>query len=333
MSLEIHFLNVGHGDCTFIEFPSGRLAMIDINNSRSLPEKDQQGLAEARGLSLDVFQGRGIVIEAGKQSWQQYYDSLLVDPVDHYKKLFPGRAVFRYIQTHPDMDHMSGLHRLFAQENIQVLNFWDTENSKQLAATEEGFTSGRYAWSDWVTYQQLRAGQAVGISQPTVLHPVRGWQNHYWTEDDVTILSPTKALVSACDEVDEYNNASYVLKLNHAGRSVILPGDAEGAAWGDILEAVGEAGMKCDVLKAPHHGRQSGYHDAAAKAMNPSIVICSVGKKPETDATDEYEALGARVLSTRYHGTIRMSIWNDGSVHVYDRKGTQIESLPAVALV
>jgi competence protein ComEC len=33
--LRIHFLNVGHGDCTIISHPSGRLTMIDINNSKT----------------------------------------------------------------------------------------------------------------------------------------------------------------------------------------------------------------------------------------------------------------------------------------------------------
>jgi hypothetical protein len=30
MAIEIHFLNVDHGDCTIIEYPSDRLTMIDI---------------------------------------------------------------------------------------------------------------------------------------------------------------------------------------------------------------------------------------------------------------------------------------------------------------
>ena len=30
--MKIHFLNVGHGDCTIIEHDSGRITMIDINN-------------------------------------------------------------------------------------------------------------------------------------------------------------------------------------------------------------------------------------------------------------------------------------------------------------
>jgi len=32
--LRVHFLNVGHGDCTIIKHHSGRLTMIDINNSQ-----------------------------------------------------------------------------------------------------------------------------------------------------------------------------------------------------------------------------------------------------------------------------------------------------------
>ena len=32
--LRVHFLNVGHGDCTLIKHHSGRLTMVDINTSQ-----------------------------------------------------------------------------------------------------------------------------------------------------------------------------------------------------------------------------------------------------------------------------------------------------------
>ena len=60
-SLVAHFLNVGHGDCTFIELPSGRLMMIDINNSKSLPEADKVALAEARHVSIFEFSRSGVL--------------------------------------------------------------------------------------------------------------------------------------------------------------------------------------------------------------------------------------------------------------------------------
>ena len=77
--LDLRFLNVGHGDCTLVEFPSKRLAMIDINNSKSFPESDVDALAESAGLGVQAF--RTLAVREG-QSWEDYYSSLLVDPAD-----------------------------------------------------------------------------------------------------------------------------------------------------------------------------------------------------------------------------------------------------------
>ena len=73
-SLVAHFLNVGHGDCTFIELPSGRLMMIDINNSKSLPETDKDALAAAKGISVREFAGTGLrqaasAVAMGQLGW------------------------------------------------------------------------------------------------------------------------------------------------------------------------------------------------------------------------------------------------------------------------
>ena len=47
----IHFLNVGHGDCTIIEHASGRITMVDINNSDSLDGDTRRELAEEYGIT------------------------------------------------------------------------------------------------------------------------------------------------------------------------------------------------------------------------------------------------------------------------------------------
>ena len=128
----IHFLNVGHGDCTIIEHPSGRLTMIDINNSKSLSDKDVAGLAAALGVSEWEFRRAGSILEGSTMSWEDYYKSKLVDPHDYYKTNFDGRSIFRYVQTHPDMDHMSGLDRFFWQEQVPLWNFWDVAHAKTM---------------------------------------------------------------------------------------------------------------------------------------------------------------------------------------------------------
>jgi len=324
--MKIHFLNVGHGDCTIVELPSGRIMMIDINNSKSLPEADEGALAQSSGVSLYDFRYRRSQLVKGEfRSWEDYYKSLLVDPADYFKENFPGKSLFRYIQTHPDMDHMSGLHRLFWQDKVTVENFWDVDHDKELE--ESGFDKGKYAYVDWLVYKCLRGGLGPDDSKQKVLNNLRGASGQYWTDDNIEILSPTQELIDGCSASGSYNDCSYVLKLTHAGRTVILPGDAESAAWKSILDKPGDDAIKCDILKASHHGRESGYHEEAVEAMSPEVVICSVGKKPGTDASDEYKSHGAKVLSTRYNGTITVKIWDDSDVWVQNHKGENIHTI------
>lgn len=326
-SVVIHFLNVGHGDCTIIEHASGRVTMIDINNSKELPETDEVALAESRGLTLSAFRSsRGMT-----KSWEQYYQSLLVDPADYWSSKLSRKSVFRYIQTHPDMDHMSGLCRLFYRDGVALTNFWDTSHNKTFVKAE--FDEGRYEWNDWVVYNRLRKGyvqDADAASQPiTVHHKTLGVAGNYWTEDGLSVLSPTAELVDYCNKTENWNNVSYILALSFGGRTVILPGDAEKPAWDSVEAHVDEDALDCDVLKAAHHGRLSGFSESAVAAMAPAIVVCSVGKKPATDASDGYKDLGADVLSTRYNGTLKCTIWEDGELRIDNPKGEQVAWLPA----
>lgn len=328
MPLSIHFLNVGHGDCTIIEHPSGRITMVDINNSKSLPDDDVDALADQVGVSKSLFTAAGFG-PTGFRSWADYYESLLVDPTDFFKTTFGSwRSVFRYIQTHPDMDHLSGLHRFFWQEKIVVENMWDTAHTK--TKTEDDFSGTRYSYFDWLVYQEMRQGRLVDDRTHRVLHRMRNDAGDYWTEDGIAVLGPTPEILSEADLTQNWNNSSYILKVSHAGRTVILPGDAEAAAWNSVLAAFTDDVLRCDVLKAAHHGRESGYSEAATSAMDPSIVVCSVGKKPSTDASDEYASHGARVLSTRSNGTITVVIEDNGSVSVTNHLGEELETLPAV---
>ncbi|GDY33990.1 ComEC/Rec2 family competence protein [Gandjariella thermophila] len=198
---------------------------------------------------------------------------------------------------------------------------------------EEDCEQSRYSYVDWLVYKLLRAGCGPGRDGKAkrenhrVVNALRGDSASYWVEDGIEILSPTSSLIEDCNERGDYNNCSYVLKISYAGRAVVLPGDAEAAAWQSTLDNPGPEAIKCDLLKASHHGRESGFHESAVNAMSPDAVICSVGKKPSTDASDKYAARGATVLSTRYHGTITAKIWGDGDIWITDRNGNRIHEI------
>lgn len=236
--------------------------------------------------------------------------SELTDPIEFIKKNYPGESLWRFILTHPDLDHMRGLKQL--QHNIGFANFWDTNHTKETPT----FRSNSADEEDWCFYQSLRRGDLVK-------HYTRGDAAFAFGKDEkglpggdnIEILSPTPELVGACNTAQKSNDVSLVLRVHHAMRSILLPGDAEELAWDHMVDFYGTR-LKSNVLKASHHGRDTGYHQKALSVISPDLIIVSVGIKPDTDASNKYrQQTGKRVPSTRYHGNIEVQIHDNGTVH------------------
>lgn len=322
MSLKIHFLNVGHGDCTLIEFPSGRVAMIDINNSQALDENSERELAESFGYK-DYAISKILGIDKLAE-----YKKKLTDPVVYYTDLFGKSSIFRFIATHPDMDHLTGLYRLAyeKQEGITINNFWDTNHSFTKSEDPKDWKNTAYDIRDWFMYQILRLSADKG---PTVLRPRRSGKGVYYNRDDVGgkgdgiyVLSPTEEMEELADEERKKGNdqganlLSYVLMVIYGKSKIILGGDADSKVWEDIYESYGE-NLKTNILKASHHGRDTGYYQPAVAVMNPEYAIVSVGKKPENDASNKYRNHTSKgVLSTRFCGNIVATCFSDGSIDI-----------------
>ena len=316
--LELWFVNVGHGDSTIIRFPSGRLAIVDINNGKALDERSVAELCEFLGVSPLSYR-LACRVGGSEQYALKDYEALLEDPVDVLKRECPGEDVFRFIATHPDMDHLSGLYRLSVQEaSIAILNFWDTANTKAMTAAD--FKDTRYDPRDWAEYKRLGSGDA-GVK---VLQNYRGAEGQYWTDDGVVILTPTRSIVEDANEREDWNHLSYVLKIVYGGTSVILPGDATTKSQNDLVDVFGD-GLRATILKAPHHGRDSAYCDDFVRLVEPDYTIVSVGKKPDNDASNKYRKHSKKVYSTRFNGTIHAQLWPDGTVRMFNHAGERID--------
>jgi beta-lactamase superfamily II metal-dependent hydrolase len=335
--VSVHFLNVGHGDCTIIEHASGHITMVDINNSDALDDDTRRELAQAFGITGATYAAKQAVAEALGQSFRKLYlteagyNIGLTDPVTYYKARWGGDAIFRFAVTHPHLDHMRGVVRL-RQEGIEMVNFWDTYNSE----SEPDFKNDTDE-AEWNEYQRLR--KATGW--PKVLRLFRNATGKYYNEDDgggpgdgLYVLAPTRELCVAANEAGDPNGHSYVLMLIHQGIRVVLGGDATEAVWQSIYDCYGN-NLKCHVLKASHHGRDSGYHAEAVAAMKPEYTIVSVGKKPETDASNNYGYHTTKgVWSTRWHGNIVVTIQDNGSYSIdSDKMRRDRESADRVAVL
>lgn len=294
------FLNVGHGDCTVIEHASGRLTVVDVNNCLEL---DDETLAEVREYYGDSasklaevpgVRTFGMLKEAG-------YNIELTNPIEFLRKNYLGKDIFRYIQSHPHLDHMNGLEQLKAH-NIEIVNFWDTEHDFTPELTNDADLAS------WNEYKRLR--RSVNGS-PKVLRHSYGASGTFWNQepdgvkggDGIEILHPNRLTLKKIQDSGNVNNLSYVLRVILGEVKIILAGDAEKEVWDDLVSGYGDK-LKCDVLKASHHGRDSGFHEKAMELMNPQFTIVSVGRKPETDASGRYRKYCKNVWSTRWKGNI-----------------------------
>jgi len=309
--LTIHFLNVGKGSCTILQFPSGRVALVDICDTGSVTEDEAKSSSDdeltrvAETVRLkeyavykSVGMGRfGTVL----QDLAKAYNSTLTNPVAYLHEL-NCPSVFRLVVTHPHMDHISGLGRL--RREVTLVNFWDTDNPHRIDPSE--WERSPWRKEDWDEYVKLR----TSMEDPKVLRLGRGDSNRYWSEDGIEILAPTSNLIEMATRSGDCHHSSYVLRVTYKGVSVILGGDASYEVWDDIWSTYSETELKAHVLLAPHHGSANNFHEAAFKAIAPEIIVVSVALGTDYDY-DHYSKIG-KVLSTKYYGNIVVSVDDDG---------------------
>lgn len=308
--LDFHFLNVDHGDCTIIRHPNdhrnngeGRISFVDINDFKHRkPDEEGELVAGLRQYLEYSLSASSKFIDP-----EEYARKYLDDPIEYFQDEYRGlrKNVWRFIPTHPDMDHLSGLKRLDDEIGFDVM--WDTRHEKEQDLDN---WNDRFDKADWLRYKQIREGN-TGHS---VIHPTEGSQADYYQQDNIKILHPTQSFVSDLNSQDNpnWNDISYVLKISHGNQAVLLPGDAEKDAWDNILDLHGPEELRdVTILKAAHHGVESGFHEEAVAAMDPDHIILSTGKKKSTDAHDDYRDTcsdDTKIWSTRQYGTIKFRV-------------------------
>jgi len=114
-------------------------------------------------------------------------------------------------------------------------------------------------------------GSRIQVRRHATLAPILGlccYGDPYW-RTDATLRSRTPALVYSCNAAEKSNDLSYILRISHAGRRVLLTGDVEEEAWSNLVLTYGVS-LKTDFMSASHYGRDSGYYLPALKAYCPA---------------------------------------------------------------
>jgi beta-lactamase superfamily II metal-dependent hydrolase len=120
---------------------------------------------------------------------------------------------------------------------------------------------------------------------------------------DSAILHPPKM---GFDEQHNSNATSLVLRLEHRGVGMILPGDLDGNVPSPFLL---REPMPTEIVMVPHHGGRSRQTDRLIEWTTPKTLIFSTGKlthKPEM--LKELQEKGYEVRSTLLEGAIEIDI-------------------------
>jgi len=225
--------------------------------------------------------------------------------MDEIKAESQDKGITRFISTHPDQDHISGLK--YYNEQMNILNFYCVKNE----ATKSDETD------DFKEYCNLRDGDKhfyiyKGCS--------RKWMNISDNErgsSGINILWPDtnnqeyKNALEKAKNGGSPNNISPIIKYSlEDGVKILWMGDLETEFMKNIKDNVEIPNI--DILFAPHHGRDSGKVPKSwLDKMNPKIII--IGEAPSKNL-NYYQ--GYNTITQNTAGDIIFEC-ETGKVHIY----------------
>jgi beta-lactamase superfamily II metal-dependent hydrolase len=295
----VHLLNVSPGDCTIIRHNSNHVTMIDICDGNL----SDQEIRKARETAAREARVPGNFGMCGRPT----------NPIT-YAKNIGITSIFRFILTHPDMDHMDGINALL--DELGVRNFWDTGSRRD----KPDFSAGPYLEEDWDRYEDIRDDNDAEVSTS-----IRRAGSHfsYANQDEngegggdgLYILAPNAELIKDSDQNDDLNDGSYVILYRSRGGRILIPGDAHDKTWEYVLEKYPKDVKNCSFLLAPHHGRDSGRSYDFLDHIQPKLTLIGCSPSKHIDY-DQWKRRELDFITSNQAGNVVLEVEED-VLHVF----------------
>lgn len=234
--------------------------------------------------------GRTVLLDAGSTGMADLVARCLGPYLRHRGKT----SVDTVLVSHANYDHFSAVAEVVGSYGVREV------------LTSSHFT--RYASGNAAAASMLDALSEMH-RPPRELAP--GERIPLGRETYLQVLWPPRGLPTPGDA----NDASLVIKLTHAGASILFTGDIQDAAMNALL--VSPEALRADVLVAPHHGSAEKLSEAFIAAVAPRSVISSndrtlTGKQRTFDRL----ASGRPLLRTHRCGAITVTFDERGRIEV-----------------
>ena len=302
--LLVHMLDVGQGDCIYIQLPDGKDMVIDCANYNDDKEYEKKTF--------------------------DYLDTYITDDTVEYLML-----------THCDSDHVYFMDELLKQYQVEKLFMPNvlaapgttSKDKKALQDQIDALDTSRFTDKDTigtVTYAEFFIAALTEPNCEIVLNV-----DSNVNTNSIIIEETTYRLVFYCPTQEYYDDSnlnsaerknaiSPIGILEYNGRRIMLTGDSNELNEPLVVERTGK--IDCDVLKVGHHG-------SATSTLNPfldaytfeyAIISCNTyGNKfnhPRQSTLDRLKAHDIAVYRTDNNGNIVVSVDKDGNIKITTQK-------------
>ena len=294
--LKVYFIDIGQGDCIFIELPDGRNMLIDA--------------------------GKG-----------KYADKRSYAVVDKYLGGENGNKVtIDYcVATHPDSDHIDILPYIYEQYDIKN-SYRPYVYSENKSASALSYNKGVKIGNSTKIYYEYLTSVNNEQTYWEFFKDDSDFSNRLKDADGEYYEYTVKFVMPYTQEFNDYqyftkpNDFSAVIMLEYADRKILFTGDIEyetgkkGAEQSFIREFSSNPEMvDCDVLKVAHHGSDSSTSPEFLSLVKPeySVISCGLSNTyhhPLNSTLENLVKCGSEIYRTDLQGTIILTIDSKGEI-------------------
>ena len=272
---------------------------------------------------LNIGHGDSLLIQTPEQT-------ILIDTAntnEHAKLVnelekFSVTKIDKLIITHPHIDHIGGARMLICPTEKHLAEFPYLKKISVAEAYDNGIPSTGTAYRNY-----LSAVESMSVKR----HSLKvGDELDFGGGVKFKVLWPPKNFVDEMkagkadkDDKDyKMNNSSIVGRLTYGNFAMMFTGDCEKESEAKIVAGNDAKDLKCNVLKAGHHGSRTSSTVNFLRAVDPEYVLISAGDKeehgnakgsPHLRPLEKILAQGVdpkKIFCTRWNGTI--TVTSDG---------------------
>lgn len=307
--LKVHFIDVGQGDCIYIQFPDGKDMLIDCGS---------EGKKNMPASVLTNLQSR---ITDGK------LDYLML--------------------THSDLDHVGYMDEVLANFVVSTIYMPNIKASYSGYATDinnlDPAKLALFTDEDTISTEAYATFFIAALSEEDCQIVLNvdddDTHNRIVISDNTTYnltfycMTAAKWASTNLNSAEKKNAVSPIGILEYNGKRIVLTGDSNQRNEPDFVSRVGS--IDCDVLKVGHHGSETSSTASflAAITCEYAVFCCGTGndydhpKQAAIDRMSSYTALyrtdlnGNIVLTIDANGELSFAMDNENVTQEQERIG------------